>query len=117
VKGYVLKQPGEVVQGFRIDTVLGYSSNEPVYSTSCGECGTRGIAITHDQFRKNTAKCTSSTHFIYTKEVLPVTVVMAQESEPAAVTESEITEQKRLQDVIRAAARISVPLNIGNDNA
>lgn len=111
MKSYVLKQPGEVIQGFRIDTVIGYSASEPVYGTTCGECGTRGVAITHDQFRKNTAKCSSSTHFVSTKGMQPVTVVMAQETVPAVATEAERVEQERLQDVIRAAARIGVSLS------
>lgn len=41
----------------------------------------------------------------------PVTVVMAQETVPAVATEAERVEQERLQDVIRAAARIGVSLS------
>ena len=87
MKSYVLKQPGEVIDGFRIDSVIGYSSNEPVYSTTCFDCGSSGVAIKHAEFRKGTAKCSSSTHFVATKEKLPVFSLPPQsEPEPETIT-------------------------------
>lgn len=87
MKGYVLKEIGEVIDGFRIDSVLGYSSNEPVYSTTCGECGTSGVAIRHDDFRKKgKPRCSSSTHFSAVKEKLPQ-LSLPPETEPVSVND------------------------------
>jgi hypothetical protein len=84
----VLKEIGEVVQGFTIDTVIGYHGGEPVYSCTCGGCGVSGVSVKHSEFRRGTAKCNSVSHFAVMKEKLPVLSLPPEpELEPITVDE------------------------------
>jgi hypothetical protein len=62
MKNYIVKQPGEIIGDFQIETITRYEKGEPVYSTHCEVCGVSGNPVTHDQFRKGTARCLSSMH-------------------------------------------------------
>jgi len=112
MRNYFLRQPGDVLDcGLTIESLAGYFNEEPYYKALCNGCNTSGVIVTQGQIRRNTAKCTSSTHFVGTKETRPVSIVMAKESEPTIETEAERVERERLSDVIRAAARIGVSLS------
>ncbi len=97
---YVLKKLGEVVDGFTIDGVIGYHAGEPVYTVTCGGCGVSGVSITHNEFRRGTAKCSSTSHFATIKDKLP-RLSLPPEPEPETTVDQHALDLKAKRDAER----------------
>ena len=131
----ITKQIGEVIDGLEVQTILRYEKNEPVYGCLCLKCGTHGVPVRHDEFRKGTARCISSLHLhggVHTeagsihgsaqvRENNRVTwsdwrqqEPQAQRSEPQATPDPEAQrrEQAKLEDIRQAASRIGVGMSL-----